>query len=94
MSQNPKARLGDVSADSQRRRLLERLRIGPVDTFTAREELNVAHPAGRIQELREAGHTIHTHRRTIQDGRGHKHPSCAVYYLTEEFAAHYLERTA
>ena len=74
-------KLRDVSAGAQRKRLLERLQIGPVDTITARQELNVLHPAARIQELRFAGHLIRTHLTDITDAQGFKHPRCAVYYL-------------
>lgn len=48
------------STRAQQRRLLERLRIGSVNTLEARRELDVLHPAGRVQELREAGHPIST----------------------------------
>lgn len=74
-------RLRDVSTDAQRNRLLERLQVGPVDTFTARKELNISHPAGRVQELREAGHHIVTHRSRLEDAQGHSHAGVAVYYL-------------
>lgn len=74
-------RLRDVSTDAQRNRLLERLQVGPVDTFTARNELNISHPAGRVQELREAGHPIFTHRQTIHDDQGRPHRGCAVYVM-------------
>lgn len=79
---NTDSRLRDGSIEGQRARLLKRLQEGPIDTFTARQELNVAHPAGRIQELREEGHLILTHRRTIQDAQGFTHPGCATYYLS------------
>lgn len=75
-------RLQDLSAPGQRARLLERLQSGPIDTMTARLELNVLHPAARIQELRERGHRINTHRRTIEGSHGAKHPRVAVYYLS------------
>lgn len=77
------ARLRDVSAACQRARLLERLQAGPIDTVTARLELNVLHPAARIQELRADGYNIRTHRRTVEDAQGFKHPGVATYYLSE-----------
>lgn len=47
-----------TSAEVQRARLLEALKRGPVDTFSARQRLDIAHPAGRVRELRRAGHDI------------------------------------
>lgn len=57
------AKINDLhgnSAASQLRRLLSRLRAGPLSTFDARRDLDVAHPAARIMELRERGYTIAT----------------------------------
>ena len=56
--------------------LLER----PVSTIFAREVLGMAHPAGRVLELRRAGHAIATQSRTIYDAQGRPHRS-AVYVL-------------
>lgn len=42
----------DASAESQRARLLNRLRKGPLTTIEARRELDVMMPAARIFELR------------------------------------------
>ena len=47
-----------TSAEAQRARLLEALQRGPVDTFVARQQLGIAHPAGRVRELRRSGHDI------------------------------------
>lgn len=47
-----------ASTEAQRVRLLAALKHGPVDTFSAREQLDIAHPAGRVRELRRAGHDI------------------------------------
>ncbi len=49
------------SSAEQRKRLLERLQHQPVSTLEARRELDVLHPAGRVQELRESGFNIVTH---------------------------------
>ena len=54
MTDRNRSSIDDISASSQRVRLLERLQLGPIDTITARVELNVLHPAARIQELRES----------------------------------------
>ena len=40
------------SANEQRARLLERLKLSPVDTITARHELDILMPAARVHELR------------------------------------------
>lgn len=81
MTNCSRSNIEDTSASSQRVRLLERLQVGPVDTFTARNELNIAHPAGRVQELRESGFPIFTHRQTIHDDQGRPHRGCAVYFM-------------
>ncbi len=72
----------DTSTCAQRARLLDRLHLGPVDTITARSELNVMAPAPRIKELRDAGHPIYTHRITRTDDQGRTHRSVALYYLS------------
>ena len=54
----------NTSGNAQRARLLERLKAGPIDTFTAIRELNIVRPGARINELRALGHKIHTHLRT------------------------------
>lgn len=48
------------SAHAQRQRLHERLKTAPVDTITARRELDVMHPAARIMELKRRGNQIDT----------------------------------
>lgn len=45
---------------AQQQRLLEALRVAPVNTFEGRAVLGVPHVAGRIQDLREAGFAIVT----------------------------------
>ncbi|MFO7606169.1 MAG: helix-turn-helix domain-containing protein [Desulfurivibrionaceae bacterium] len=45
---------------AQQQRLLAALHLGPVDTVTARRELDILHPAGRVRELRHQGHIIDT----------------------------------
>lgn len=76
--------LRDVSASSQCRRLLERLRAGPINSFEITAELNICRPGARISELRAEGHPIRTHRATIEDAYGYKHPGVATYYLSTE----------
>lgn len=48
------------NSHAQRLRLLVRLRIAPIDTITARRELDIMHPAARIQELKRQGYKIDT----------------------------------
>lgn len=74
----------DTSSSAQRARLLARLQAGPIDTITARSELNIFHPAARVQELRDVGHSIGTHRVTLTDDQGRKHSGIALYYLGTE----------
>jgi hypothetical protein len=51
------------SAQAQRARLLAWLLAHHrITTFGARRDLDIPHPAARIQELREAGHNIITQR--------------------------------
>jgi hypothetical protein len=49
------------SVEVQRQRLLDHFqRYGSINTIEARRDLDVLHPAGRIQELRKAGEPIQT----------------------------------
>ena len=79
---SPKKTLGhSTSTEAQRARLLARLKAGPIDTITARRELNILMPAARIKELREAGYPIETQRITLIDDHGRNHSGIALYYL-------------
>jgi hypothetical protein len=49
------------SNEAQRTRILEHLRRESLTTLQAREHLDIMHPAGRVQELREQGFNITTH---------------------------------
>lgn len=73
---------GDTRAE-QGRRLLESLRIFPVSTLEARRYLDIMHPAGRVQELRESDNEIDTLRVAEPSEAGRKH-SIAVYVLRSE----------
>lgn len=65
---------------SQHARILEWLHEkGPLSTIQARHELEIMHPAARIQELR-LEHDIITHRQNIDTGRG-SHQGVAEYVL-------------
>jgi hypothetical protein len=63
-------------------RLLKRLQMGPIDTFTAIRELNILRPGARISELRDLGHKIFTHRLVLTDDQGRTHRRIALYYLS------------
>jgi hypothetical protein len=78
--QTPRKAPQDDSSYSQRLRLLERLKVEPVDTITARRELDVMHPAARIQELKQRGNLIDTVRvgRSSDCGKVHR---VALYVL-------------
>ncbi|WP_085695351.1 MULTISPECIES: helix-turn-helix domain-containing protein [unclassified Pseudomonas] len=72
----------NTSGTAQRARLLERLKAGPIDTFTAVRELNIVRPGARICELRALGHNILTHRVNLTDDQGRRHGGMALYYLS------------
>ena len=72
--------VNNTSGTAQRARLLERLHISPIDTFTAIRELNIVRPGARINELRGLGHKILTHRLTLTDDQGRTHRGMALYY--------------
>lgn len=74
-------RIHDISGHAQRARLLARLELGPVDTLTARAELNILMPAARIKELKDMGHNIRSHRISRTDEQGHTHRGISLYYL-------------
>ncbi|MGV8889952.1 MAG: helix-turn-helix domain-containing protein [Pseudomonas sp.] len=76
-----KGALTDTCTDAQRARLLARLQTGPVDTITARSELNIMMPAARVKELRMQGHPIMTQRITLIDDHGRPHRGVALYYF-------------
>lgn len=64
-------------------RLLGALRNFPVSTFEARRYLDVMHPAGRVQELRDDGNEIDTLRLSEPSDVGRPH-CIAVYVLRKE----------
>lgn len=72
-----------TSTHAQRARLLSWLEAGPIDTITARRELNILMPAARIKELRERGHSIISQRISMTDEQGRTHHGIALYYLSQ-----------
>ena len=63
---------------SQRQRLLEWLLTRSISTLQARQELDIMHPAARIQELRDRGHNIKTHWTTADTGKAKHRVACYV----------------
>lgn len=59
-----------VNAQSQRMTILAWLRSNTLTTYEARTQLDIFHPASRVQELREQGHNIQTHWETVNTGKG------------------------
>ena len=71
------------STSAQRQRLLERLKKSSLDTLTARKELDIMHPGGRVNELRHKyGYQIdmvYIHRVNPDSGKAHR---IGMYVLT------------
>ena len=65
---------------NQRAVILDTLRREPAGTLLFRELHGISHPAGRVLELRKAGHQISTLSRVIFDEKSRPHRS-AVYVL-------------
>jgi hypothetical protein len=66
--------INDTSLPSQRKRLLEALRVKPITTDEARYHLNIMSPASRILELKKLyGLNIVTHIINTVDSVGRKH---------------------
>lgn len=61
------------SAQRQRMKILRALECGPLTTITAREQLGVMHPGGRVLELRAAGYPIVTTWTGMRDAFGRLH---------------------
>ncbi len=68
---------------AQRARILTYLReYQTLTTLQARSELDVMHPAGRVQELREEGFNIVTHWRTDYTPEGKPHRVAEYVLMT------------
>lgn len=78
---------GYSSVHAQQQRLLERLKIAPIDTITARRELDVMHPAARIMELRRRGYRIDTVWVDRQTDCGKVH--CVALYVLQSGEANH-----
>jgi hypothetical protein len=60
----------------QRALLLAWLQTATITTLQARQELDIFHPAARIQELRDQGHNIITHWTTADTGKAKHRVAC------------------
>lgn len=74
-----KVKSNDVSSESQRAKILSRLKVKTLTTQQARTELDIFHPAARVLELRALGHNIQTHWETVETG--HNKHRIAKYVL-------------
>ena len=76
------------SLAAQRQRLFSYLKEhGSITTYQARDLLGIAHPSGRIRELRGQGYLILTSSEPLADANGVIHPRSARYVLLSEVAA-------
>lgn len=74
----------DSSAESQRARILNRLRRGPATTLQLRHEIDVLMPAARVHELRHRhGFDIFTEMVSTETQPGKRH-RVAMYALLGE----------
>jgi len=71
-----------TNVKSQRKRILEWLSTKPLTTLQARTELDIMHPAARIQELKAQGNNICTHWETVDTGKV-KHRVASYVLLVE-----------
>ena len=68
------------NAHSQREQILNWLRREPLTTLQARKELDIMHPAARVQELRKQ-HNIITHWTTDDSGKRQRRIACYVLLI-------------
>lgn len=88
LSQATTAEITGNSVEAQRQRLMDHLlQYGSTDTIEARRDLDVLHPAGRIQELRKAGEPIQTIWTTALTEAGNVH-RVARYILAAVEVSH------
>ena len=78
---NPDSHYADLSAEAQRKRLIDALHCGPITTIEARRNLDILMPAARIHELKHLhGFDIQTVRVRQETDSGKLH-SIAKYVL-------------
>ncbi len=78
---NPDSHYADLSAEAQRKRLIDALRCGPVTTIEARRNLDILMPAARVHELRHLHGLDILTVRVSQETEGGKLHSVAKYVL-------------
>jgi len=71
-----------TDTNHQRAVILAYLQSASLTTLQARTELDVLHPAARVQELRKRGHNIVTHWTVADSGKG-KHRIASYVLLAE-----------
>lgn len=80
----------DLSAEAQRKRLMDALKLGPITTIEARRHLDILMPAARVRELRLDGKNIQTlwTEQETDYGRPHR---VARYVLIREGEGHDIQ---
>lgn len=76
---NPDRHYADLSAEAQRKRLIDALRCGPVTTIEARRNLDILMPAARIHELK------HRHGFDIQTVRVRQETECGKLHSVAKY---------
>ena len=79
----------DLSADAQRRRLLDALRCNSISTLETRHNLDILHPAMRVRELRLDGYAIQTVRVGADTGFGVNHSVARYVHMAEPHAGNH-----
>lgn len=73
-----------MNFEIQRKKLIKALESGPLTTLQAREQLGIMHPGGRINELRNRGFNIITHRCINYDVSGQAHKVAKYVLISKE----------
>ncbi len=76
---NPDSHYADLSAEAQRKRLIDALRCGPVTTIEARRNLDILMPAARVHELK------HRHGFDIQTIRVRQETDCGKLHSVAKY---------
>lgn len=76
---NPDSHYADLSAEAQRKRLIDALRCGPITTIEARRNLDILMPAARIHELK------HRHGLDIQTIRVRQETDCGKLHSVAQY---------
>ena len=76
---DPDSHYADLSAEAQRKRLIDALRCGPVTTIEARHNLDILMPAARVHELK------HSHGFDIQTIRVRQETDCGKLHSVAKY---------